>query len=177
MSVKLDNMIVPMIGSDFNIVTATAKDLPPFVTLLDEVGAWLWDKGFKQWAPGSHREQREELKHLVENGCLVLAYQEDILAGGCILTTIASDLWAMKPSNAIYLNSMAVARFAAGSGLSTDILAYADYVAQKRGQACIRLDCWDGNDFLKAFYLRHGYAMLEAVQEDEAQIRLFEKMI
>ena len=43
------------------------------------------------------------------------------------------------------------------------------------GKSLIRLDCWDGNEFLKSYYQGEGFRMLEAVQEDDYFVRLYEK--
>ena len=156
------------------IVESTIESLPEFIQLLDEVGQWLWDKGVKQWPPGSHHRDQEHLLHLVENGCLILAYQGERLAGGCILSEINAD-WPGPAKDAMYLSSLVVARFAAGTGLGTHIFAACAEAARQRGKSCLRLDCWDGNDFLKAYYQREGFRLLQAVQEHDYFVRLFEK--
>jgi len=156
------------------VVEAAAESLDIFIPLLDEVGQWLWDKGVKQWALGTFQGDRDRLRFLVENGCLLLAYQGQRLAGGCILTEVDPG-WSMSSAEAMYLSSLAVARFAAGQGLGDRIVDGCVRAARRRGKSQIRLDCWDGNEFLKSFYRRLGFRMLEAVQERDYYIRLFEK--
>ena len=70
---------------NFEIVEAPVQSLDDFILLLEQVGEWLWEKGIKQWAPGSFHKDRAKLEHRVENGCLILAYRREKLAGGCIL--------------------------------------------------------------------------------------------
>jgi GNAT superfamily N-acetyltransferase len=74
----------------------------------------------------------------------------------------------------MYLCALAVARFAAGQGLGARIVEACARAARERGKSLLRLDCWDGNEFLKSFYRRLGFRMLEAVPEGDYFIRLFE---
>ncbi|MBX3059140.1 MAG: GNAT family N-acetyltransferase [Anaerolineae bacterium] len=159
------------------IVEASVESLDPFIQLLDEVGAWLWQKGVRQWAPGVHAQSRDELERQVMNGRLILAYHHQQLAGGCIVTEIMPAVWSYSPAAAMYLGSLVVARFAAGQGVGSQILDRAAEVARQRGKSRLHLDCWDGNDFLKSYYQREGFQMLHAVQEKDYFCRLFEKQV
>ena len=160
---------------NFKVAEAPKESLDDFILLLEQVGEWLWNKGVKQWAPGVFHKHRALLAHRVKNGCLILAYQRGKLAGGCILSTVKPSCWLESSGKEIYLSSLAVARFAAGRGLSTRILDACTEATRKRGKRLIRLDCWDGNEFLKSFYRREGFRMLDAVAEHDYFVRPFEK--
>lgn len=165
---------------EFTIVESPIRALDSFILLLDQVGEWLWRKGVKQWAPGIHHQNREQLKQLVENGCLILAYRNKELAGGCILTEVDPgwpDIYTS--AEAIYLRALVVARFAAGKGLGRQIINVCTEATRNRGKSLIRLDCWEGNDFLKSYYQGEGFKMLEAihVQAGDYFVRLFEKEV
>ncbi|MBV7327822.1 GNAT family N-acetyltransferase [Chloroflexi bacterium TSY] len=162
--------------SEIRIVEATTQSLDEFVTLLEQVGEWLWAKGVKQWKPGAHREEREQLINLVENGCLILAYQNEVLCGGCILSEVLPQEWPDVP-NILALNKLAVARSVAGQGVGSQIIQACIRFGTKQGKSAIRLDCWDGNDFLKSYYQDEGFTMLEAIEGDGYYCRLFEKQI
>jgi GNAT superfamily N-acetyltransferase len=160
----------------YTIVEATERSLDSFIDLLEQAGAWLWEKGVKQWAPGTFRNNRKRLAHFVKNGCLILAYQNDELAGGCILSVVNPG-WPEPCNDAIYLNSLVVARFAAGQGLGRLIINACVETAQKKGKSVIRLDCWEGNTFLKSYYQQEGFKMLAAIPENDYYVRLFEKNV
>ena len=158
----------------FTIVEATTQSLDEFIPLLEQVGEWLWRKGVKQWAAGTFERNRARLTHFVENGCLILAYQRGDLAGGCVLSDVNPGL-PNSSDEVMYLTSLAVARFAAGKGLGRQIIGVCEKAAYKRGKSAIRLDCWDGNHFLKTYYQGAGFKMLEAIPVDDYFVRLFEK--
>ncbi|MBN1937459.1 MAG: GNAT family N-acetyltransferase [Anaerolineae bacterium] len=158
----------------FDIVEATEQPLDDFILLLEQVGEWLWQKGIKQWVPGTFQKNRARLEHFIENGCLILAYQTRELAGGCILSAVNPG-WPKPSHEAMYLNSLVVARFAAGQGLGTKIINVCAEVTRQRGKNLIRLDCWDGNSFLKSYYQGEGFKMLETIPENDYFVRLFEK--
>lgn len=56
------------------------------------------------------------------------------------------------------------------------IAAYVE-AARNRQKSFIRLDCWEGNDFLKSYYQREGFTMLEAISAGDYFVRLFEKQV
>lgn len=166
---------------DFTIIEATEQSLDDFISLLEQVGAWLWRKGVKQWAPGTFQNNRDRLVRFIENGCLILAYQNSELAGGCILSEVnpgwPPSFAEVLANNALYLNALVVARFAAGQGLGTRIIDACTKVVCQRGKSVIRLDCWEGNTFLKSYYRRQGFKMLAAIPVNDYFVRLFEKDI
>ncbi|MCP4166872.1 MAG: GNAT family N-acetyltransferase [Chloroflexi bacterium] len=161
---------------NYTIVEASVASLDAFILLLEEVGAWLWDRGVKQWAPGSFTKNRSRLEHFIEHGCLVLAYRGTDLVGGCILSEVNPG-WPEHSEHAMYLNSLAVARSAAGKRLGTHIINTCIEVTGRRCKTIIRLDCWDGNDFLKSYYRREGFTMLEAHWTGDYTIRFFEMQV
>ena len=152
-------------GKGFVIFETAVTGLTEFIPLLEQTGQWLWDKGIKQWKPGYFVENRSELERLVENGRLILTYQADKLAGGCILTAT---------ENGMYLSALAVARFAAGQDVGDQIIDHCIQVTRTSGKKYLRLDCWDGNDFLKSYYRQAGFTMRETIPEGDYYVRLFE---
>jgi GNAT superfamily N-acetyltransferase len=161
---------------NIKINQAPIQSLDSFISLLEKVGEWLWNKGVKQWEPGQHHKNFENSLNLVQHGYLILAYQENTLIGGCILSEIVPELWA-DGKNALFLSSLVVARPAAGQGIGEEIIQYCMQVGLEDKKSFIRLDCWDGNDFLKTYYQKAGFVMLDADREKDYWVRLFEKRI
>lgn len=161
---------------DVSIVSASPQTLDDFIVLADQVGEWLWHKGVRQWEPGLHRKNRDQLAYLVDNGWLVLAYHEDKLAGGCILSRIVPKEWPVACA-VLSLNTLAVARFAAGRGIGGQIIHGCLRIGGQESYRLLRLDCWDGNDTLKSFYQSEGFTMLAPIQSDGYKVRLFERKV
>jgi GNAT superfamily N-acetyltransferase len=105
-----------------------------------------------------------------------LAYRENILIGGCILSEIVPEMWA-NGDDSLFLSSLVVDRAAAGQGVGEQIIQFCLQVVSENKKSFIRLDCWDGNAFLKSYYQKAGFRMLNAVREKDYWVRLFEKHI
>ncbi len=155
---------------------STAK-LDAYIDLLEEAADWLWAKGVRQWRPGEHRAARAELLAQLHTGCLILAEEDGRLAGGCLLTEVAPACWPDAASDAFYLSGLVVARWAAGRDMGARILDAAAEAARCRGKSRLRLDCWDGNDFLKGYYRARGFEDMGRAQEGDYWVRLFERTV
>ena len=69
-----------------------------------------------------------------------------------------------------------VARWAAGRDLGGRILNAAAEAA-RRGKSRLRLDCWDGNNFLKGYYRARGFEDRGRVREEDYWVRLFQRAV
>jgi RimJ/RimL family protein N-acetyltransferase len=161
---------------EFTIFEASLPLLDAYIDLLEEAAAWLWARGVHQWQPGGHRAARADLLAKLDRGALILAERDGRLAGGCLLIEIAPACWPDAPADALYLSGLVVERWVAGQDLGGRILDGAILVAQRRGKARVRLDCWDGNEFLKRYYRARGFHDLGRAQEADYWVRLFERM-
>ena len=152
-------------------------DLPELVELLEEAGAWLAARGIAQWPPGTQRAQEPLLRHQISAGTLLVLRGPGSLAGACVLTTEVDPLWGRHPGRATYLHKLVVARHAAGAGHGAHLVRAAESWARARSCESLRLDCWDGNDALRAWYRGLGFAELEAAESQGSTVRLFEKRV
>jgi len=159
------------------MITTSEKYLDAYIELLEEAAAWLWARDVHQWRPGEQRAARGELLAKLRQGALILVEQEGRLAGGCLLTEVRPAVWPDDPADAFYLSGLVVARWAAGQNLGAKILDEAMTAARQRGKKRLRLDCWDGNEFLKGYYRARGFRDLGRVQEEDYWVRLMERAI
>ncbi len=157
------------------IVETNDARLDAYIDLLEEAASWLWTRGVYQWRPGEHRSARAELLSRLQRGSLILMEQGRRLAAGCLLTEIAPTCWPDTPDDACYLSGLVVARWAAGQDLGARILDEAMCAARRRGKHRLRLDCWDGNEFLKEYYRARGFQDVGQAQEEDYWVRLFER--
>ena len=158
-----------------NIFEASADRLDAYIELVEEAATWLWARGVHQWRPGEHRAASARLLARLENGCLILAEQDGLLAGGCLLSEAAPACWPDTPDEALYFSGLVVARRAAGRDLGGRILDEAMQAVERRSKTCLRLDCWDGNEFLKTYYREQGFRDMGRTQEEDYWVRLFER--
>ena len=102
---------------EFVIREAGGEYLNAYIALLEEAAAWLWSKGVRQWRPGEHHAARSALQLRVESGALILAFDGERPAGGCLLAASAPACWPDAPAKTMYLSGLVAARFAAGEDL------------------------------------------------------------
>ena len=153
------------------------EQLGDFVELLEEAGAWLWERGIAQWPPGSSRAQLPLLRAMLQEGVLVLAGGDERPAGGCIVTTTPTAEWEDHEHRAATLHKLVVTREFAGRGLGGRLVAWAESWAREHDRLLLRLDCWDGNRFLRKFYRDLGFEELQVVESHGAPVRLFERRL
>lgn len=166
------------------------KTLPAFIALAEAQASWLWARGIRQWKPGSIRAKHAELADKLAQGWLVTAVvpganaagcrDPDIVAG-CLLTLLVPPEWQGRAgagtAGPAYLERLAVARPFAGRGLSQSVVAACADLARGHGLGALRLDCWAGNETLKALYRGQGFCAVAEVTSEGHLITLFEKTV
>jgi protein-tyrosine phosphatase len=163
-----------MQAPDLTIAVAGQEDVNAMIGVLEEAASWLWNRGIRQWEPGSMRTQRRTFRRWTRSNGLVVARSDGDLAGGCFLVDEPMAEWATHSGAAFYLHRLVVARAHAGCGVSAGLLDWCKNRARELGVPRVRLDCWDGNERLRAFYRAAGYRELEAVPSHGFIVRLFE---
>ena len=161
-------------GADLALRAPPPEALPAYLELLEEAGARWWARGVWQWEPGSQRAQETHLARLLTRGVLLLASDAAGPAAGGILTRAPSAEWEGASGEALYAHKLAVATRLEGRGVGARLLARMAQLAQREGATFLRLDCWDGNARLRAFYRDAGMAEREAVPAHGTMVRRLE---
>ena len=145
-------------GYTITRVDATEEaSLAAFVAIHEEAAAWLWARGIMQWQPGEYT--LEILRREVAEGHEVyVARRDGAVAGGFTLQWDDLENWKEQPPVAGYLHALCVRRAAAGQGLGALMLDYAGQRVADYGRPWLRLDCWKGNDTLRAYYEGLGFS-------------------
>lgn len=164
-------------STSLRISQARPETLGALIEVLEEAATWLWDRGIHQWEPGSMRAQRSALFLWARSGQMVIATQQEEVAGDCFLVDEPGPEWNGHRGLAVYLHKLVVARSHSGSGVSGRLLDWCHHRALELGRPRVRLDCWDGNTRLRAFYRAAGYRELEAVPSLGYRVRLFERRL
>lgn len=168
-----------------DIRIAGPEALPGFIALAEAVADWLWARDIRQWKPGSIRAQEAELTGKLSQGWVVTAVvpgeAEPAIAAGCLLTRLVPPYWQGRGDSTVvraaYLERLVVARAYAGRGLSRAIVTASEDVARERGLDALRLDCWAGNEPLKALYRGLGFRGVAELVSEGHRLSLFEKQL
>jgi GNAT superfamily N-acetyltransferase len=153
---------------------ATPDELPDVLDLLDEVAAWLRDRGVEQWPErfsGLDNWRLERLHAYVKAGETYLLRDT---AGDPVATltwTLKADPdyaagWPDGPLTGTYVHRMAVRRRHAGQRIGTQLLDWADAQTVDAGRRWLRLDCSRTNRPLQQYYERHGFQRVGEIVAD-----------
>ena len=150
-------------AGEFTIARAGAADgasLAAFVALHEEAAAWLQARGIDQWRSGEYTlaTLRRELD---EGHELYVARRGGVVAGGFTLQWNDLENWENaeeQPAVAGYLHALCVSRADAGQGLGERMLDFAGRRVAEYDRPWLRLDCWKGTTFLRAYYERLGFS-------------------
>ena len=164
-------------SADLDIHVAAPDEIDAFVALLEEAGAWLWERGIRQWEPGSHDAQRPRLARDLERGCVRLVRLDGRVAAGVILDWAPGPVWKERPGEAGYVSKLAVARAFAGRRLGHALLRDCESATGGTGREFVRLDCWSGNDRLRAYYAERGYRDCGEAETHGFSVARFEKRL
>ncbi|KAI5358024.1 Putative GNAT domain, acyl-CoA N-acyltransferase [Septoria linicola] len=81
---------------------------------------------------------------------------------------------AMHPEPWLYLHSVVLRPDMQGRGLGNVLMAVvAHQISQSLRRGTLFLDCWAGNDKLRAFYTRAGFRFVEDVPKKDYVVTLF----
>ncbi|SDL88658.1 GNAT family N-acetyltransferase [Nonomuraea jiangxiensis] len=165
---------------------AEPTDLPGVLRLLADTSEWLYSQGVRQWPRGGFGPER--IEPLIEERVLYLLDDElrylDPDESAPPVATIALDdhadpeFWtpADRPSSALYIHKLAVARPWAGSGLGDALLDWAGSMAYAAGLPWLRLDCAKDNRRLQDYYRSRGFRHIRTVDlPHRASGALFER--
>lgn len=152
------------------IERAQIDDLPAVLDVLDELAAWLQQRGITQWpikfsGEGDWREER--LRSYVEDGeCWLVRADDGEVAA--TFTTGGPDPhfahgWPDDPDKGLYVYRMAVRRKYAGHSMGTKILDWCGGRAAALGYDWLRLDCHRKNRELQLYYEEHGFEHVDTV--------------
>jgi ribosomal protein S18 acetylase RimI-like enzyme len=144
---------------ELRIATARTEDLGRYLDLMEEVAAWLEQRGIRQWPVGSFRISADYYAESIKREEVQLAFCGDELAGTLRLLLREPVVWPeIVVDDAVYVYNLAVRRAWADRRLGRRLLAWAEARAVLLSRPCIRLDCVTDNYFLRDYYTQAGFA-------------------
>ncbi len=136
---------------------ADMAGLATFVAIHEEAAGWLWARGIRQWRPGEYALATLE-RELADGHEVYLARRDADPVGGFTLQWEDVEVWEEQPPVAGYLHALCVRRAYAGRELGAALLASAGRRVASAGRPWLRLDCWEGNTTLRAWYEGLGFS-------------------
>ena len=133
-----------------------------------ELTEWLLTKGTDQWNSdfGIDRSEVERrVRHSIAEGGTWIALDGDEPAGSIAIDQISDPgLWrAEEIAESLVLHRMMVRRRYAGHQLGRRMIAWAEQIAMIEKHKWLRLDAWDTNAALHAYYLSLGFERVRHV--------------
>ncbi len=136
---------------------AAPEDVATFVEMHEELASWLWERGVRQWQPGTFPIRW--IEDAITRGEVYLASEAGRVIGAVIVQASDTFTWgdASIGDAAGYIHGLRVRRSAAGRGIGLALLRWAEREIAARGLHLARLDCMGDNPALCAYYERAGY--------------------
>lgn len=158
------------------IKEASPSDLGEVLDVLEEAARWLLSRGIRQWPA---RFPKEPIARSIEIDEVFLACERGRAVATLTLQS-QDDIWPeSRDYDAFYLHRLAVRRGHAGLGRA--LLSWAETHTATTGRRYLRLDCWQGNSRLRAYYEQEGFSWRGDVQEEyegsRYQISLYQKEV
>lgn len=167
------------------IEQAKARDLDDILSLFDEVQRWLVGQGRPgQWGTtpiSTIPAMYARFTSWVDAEEFFVARDQQTILGTIALTphapSYAEGACAYRPKPHLYIEALSVRREAKGQGIGHELLRWAEGQAVQTKVPWLRLDCWAGNEVLRAYYQNAGFAEVDPIYLDGWQGILFEKKV
>jgi ribosomal protein S18 acetylase RimI-like enzyme len=152
------------------IRSAREEDLQTVLSLLNEVTLDLYQKGIYQW--DYPWEEKRVLSQINNQHLYVLLTEGHQIAGTFCVSEIHKINDLPVEANSKYLSQIAVSPKLQGMKFGSKIIQFACSLAEETDKT-LYLDCWAGNDKLKAFYTSNGLTYTGDFPEEDYRISIF----
>jgi GNAT superfamily N-acetyltransferase len=147
---------------------ADSTDVQTICELRKEAAAWLAEIGSDQWS-GTGLDDRAFAsrieKSIKRRGTWMVVEGPEVIGTIGVDTQFDQGLWTPEEeSTAVSVHRMMTRRAAAGRGVGTAMLNWADQVALILGRQWLRLDAWTSNTRLHRYYGRAGFRPVRVVE-------------
>lgn len=157
-------MTPPPLPDPRRVSVGHAGDFDAYVRLVRDRARWLLDRGLPQWTYVlDDPEGLAILRDRAESHEVYLfpGGPADTAPAGPLATVCLQlsdpDVWGDDPHDAaLYVHGLAT-RLDAPPGTGAAVLAWCERRVECLGRRLLRLDCWDANDRLKAYYAACGF--------------------
>jgi GNAT superfamily N-acetyltransferase len=157
---------------DSEVRVAGLADLETVRALLEEASAWLRSRGIEQW-PRSWGD--EWIVPALGAGETWLVERDGRAIATVTVQWSDEATWGARPPDAGYVHRLAVRR--GHPGLGRQLLEWAAAHAVSRRRSLLRLDCWSGNERLRAYYEAAGFTYCGDASESTWTVSRYERRL
>jgi GNAT superfamily N-acetyltransferase len=148
---------------------ATPGDVAAVVDMRYGLTRWLSSIGTDQWTSDlgiDRAEVERRVSASIAEGTTWIAYAEEEVVGSIAIDQITDGaLWSVEElAESVILHRMMVRREFAGRQIGTRMISWAEQIALIENRKWIRLDAWDTNEGLHAYYLSQGFERVRHVK-------------
>jgi GNAT superfamily N-acetyltransferase len=149
---------------------AQIQEADNIVSLLNETTLDLHHKGILQW---TYPWNKEEIAQQIINSTVYVFLADEHIIGTFRIENTSSLFF--RDSEIYYLSQIALSPASQGRNMGSAITEFACSYARTMNKALF-LDCWAGNETLKAFYKRNGFEHIGDYPEEDYFISVFRFM-
>jgi GNAT superfamily N-acetyltransferase len=162
------------------------NDLPALMPIFSEARKTIAALGIDQWQNGYPEES--VIKNDIEKGesyCVEIAGNVVgtfvmILTGDVTYDNIYEGKWKSGNENREYLtiHRVAVSVSSRGTGVSGEIIKFAEKFAKENGKGSIRIDTHEGNAVMRRMLEKNGFSLCGVIYLESGDARVaYEKML
>lgn len=153
-----------------DIRIASQEDMTDIVAILDAATKKLLDKKIYQW---TLPWEQSLIEREIALGYQYLARIDGSVAAVFSIREIDGNSWEREgPDRALYLYRIAVSPHYQGTGTGRALCEWAQNHSLGRKMR-LYLDCWAGNEKLRAFYAQAGFHSVGDFPEEDYMITVF----
>jgi GNAT superfamily N-acetyltransferase len=146
---------------------ADSTDVQTICELRKEAAAWLAEIGSDQWS-GTGLDDRAFAsrieKSIEHRGTWMVVDGPEVIGTIGVDTQFDQGLWTPEEeSTAVSVHRMITRRTAAGRGVGTAMLSWANQVALILGRQWLRLDAWTSSKGLHQYYKDQGFSLVRTM--------------
>jgi GNAT superfamily N-acetyltransferase len=136
------------------IAQATHTDAAAIEMVLEEIRAWLRERGLTQW---SEPFTPDWIEARINDGVLYIVRNDKDVVGVFRLLSSDPEFWGTDDAPSLYLHTFVVRRKYSGMGYGNEIMEWVKEITALQGKQYLRLDTAANNPVLCNYYLSAGF--------------------
>lgn len=132
---------------------ALGPDLDAVMDLLREAREWQQARGVDVW----REVDRTQIAADISESRVHLAKEQGAVRGAVTLIESDAMVWGPDERDALYIHRLVSSRQPAGRGAGALLIRWARLVAGWRCKRWLRLETWNDNRAMRAYYERQGF--------------------